>query len=131
MRIEKLWANFFTSTPKTKEAEGSVEGVNDGTRREQSNQQSFDQNEKDQSQEDKPFTREDLEKAVGDLKKDTRFIQSGMTVHLFETTAGFTVQLAQPNGLPVKTLSADEFLKLRLSSNAESTARGKILDQKF
>ena len=76
-------------------------------------------------------SRKALEDAIDSLKSSQEFTETGIGIELTETKSGLIVKMSQPNGTTIRTLSAEDFLKLRQGSENSSPVRGKILDQKF
>jgi hypothetical protein len=68
---------------------------------------------------------------MAEMRSDAKFAQSGMRVEMVATKDGMTVRLTQASGSVIKTMTADEFLKLHDAASGDKTTRGKILDQKF
>lgn len=141
MKIERLWAQVFgTSGPpnqkiKSTELENAVQDSTSGEQYKQSEQgYSHSDQQNDTNQFNQQFTQEELkkevQKALKSLNEDPHFVHSGLTAKMVGSE-NIEVEFSQQNGSFVKSLTAEEFLKLRLHSEGESTARGKILDQKF
>ena len=116
-RIERAWGAFQVGQTAVKRK--------DSADKEGSGKQEHHKQEKRDEPEQKA-DREQIQKAVEDLRAAGDFTATGMKVEAFETEEGLRVRLAQPNGTTVKVMSAEEFLKLRDAS----VNRGKILDQK-
>ncbi|MEW6057353.1 MAG: hypothetical protein AB1540_12145 [Bdellovibrionota bacterium] len=127
-KIERVWGSLFAVNPNAvKRKEGSENGQPDDQREKRGRQNpSEEQGQKAPKQAD----RADVERAINDLKSADPFTQAGLRVEMMQTAEGLSVRLLQHNGTVLKTMSAEEFLKLRESSAADQT-RGKILDQKF
>jgi hypothetical protein len=75
--------------------------------------------------------REELERALNEMKSSPNFTGKGINAEIIDTVNGLTVRLNQANGSTIKTMTADEFMRLRRSSVLEDVGRGNILDQKF
>lgn len=75
--------------------------------------------------------REELEKAIVEVSVSEPFAKTGMGAEIVPTASGLSVRITHAGGSLVKTMSAEEFMRLREHSAAENGERGKILDQKF
>jgi hypothetical protein len=117
-KVERVASAVFGSLAiKRKE---SAEDPTEEKKRENPDQQKEEQAKAD---------RQSVEKAIVDLKGTGQFTQTGMGVEVTETKEGLTVRLLHPSGTTIRTMSAEEFIKLRDASAGK--ARGKLLDQKF
>ena len=128
-RIDKTWLNTLNTAVRKKDATDSVSALDDRTG---SNNQNQKQNQNFSDEEEKePPTREELEKAVLEMKSATSFTSTGIKAEIVNTKDGVQVQLNQPNGTAIRTMSAEEFMKMRRASILEASGRGNILDQKL
>ncbi len=127
-RITKLIPNISTATPVHRKDTTDVTAVSDRPDKEGNRDQYQQQN---QQQEKKEFSKEDVEKAVNDMQKDPSFSKSGLHAEIITSKDGIKINLTHANGSQLKSMSAEEFLKLRDSAHREDSGRGKILDQKF
>ncbi len=129
-RIDKTWLNFLNPIQPVRKkdaAENSVSSINDSTGK--NNQNNNPNQNQDQKQEEP--NREELERALNEMKSSPNFTGKGINAEIIDTVNGLTVRLNQANGSTIKTMTADEFMRLRRSSVLEDVGRGNILDQKF
>lgn len=75
--------------------------------------------------------RETLERSIKALRESSHFAQTGMQVEMINSKEGLMVKLTQASGVTIKTLTAEEFVRLEKAAGGQEQARGKILDQKF
>ncbi|MBI2607067.1 MAG: hypothetical protein HYW49_13415 [Deltaproteobacteria bacterium] len=127
MRIEKVWTHMFGATQVRRTEVEEVEAVGD---RGASNHGGDQRQEQARDEREAP-NREDLEKAVVEVRASEPFTKTGMGAEVVPTASGLSVRITHASGNLVKTMSAEEFMRLREHSAAETGERGKILDQKF
>ncbi len=128
MRIDRVWAHMFGGTQVRRVEEGAVEAVV-GDRGASS--QGRDQQQEQSRDEREAPNREELEKAVVEVSASASFTKTGMGAEVVPTSDGLSVRITHAGGSIVKTMTADEFMRLREHSAVENSKRGKILDQKF
>lgn len=126
IKIERIWGAVVdqaTIRRKDQAEKDSSQG-----QRQQKNPNQENENESTNRQ----ATKEDVEKAIADLRANAQFHDSGITAELTMTPKGIQVSLRQASGAQIRTMSADEFLKLRdVAGGPKEASRGKLLDQKF
>lgn len=127
-RITKLIPNITSPSPVSRKDTQDVTVVGDRLQKEGNSDQYQQQNQKEEKRE---FTKDELEKAVKDMEADPNFSKSGLHAEIVTTKDGVKINLTHASGNKLKTMSAEEFLKLRDSAHHEDSSRGKILDQKF
>lgn len=121
-KIEKIWGSVFSPSAVRRKEPSDKDGSG------QKKEQPRDQNSRDE----RPSAdRKSVEKAVSDLRSEESFTHTGMSVEMIESPDGLQVRLIHPSGALIKTMSADDFMRLRESSAGGPLLRGKILDQKF
>lgn len=126
-RIDKSWANLGAINPvKKKETADAIEALND--RAKQNDQ--HHQNQDDEQSEKEP-TREELEKAIAEMKESVSFKSAGLIIELVVTPQGIKVKMMQATGNVVKVMTGSEFMKLKAMSGIDNASRGKILDTKY
>lgn len=128
-RIDKSWASIAPVTPaKRKEQADAITALNDRNGHGNPNKQ---QQEKQKDETPEEPTRDELEKAISEMKALPVFTNTGIHADIVTTKNGTVVRMSQANGVFVREMSAIEFMKLHsISSNAEQN-RGSILDRKY
>lgn len=127
-RITKLIPNITSPTPVTRKHTPDVTTVGDRLEKEGNKDQYQQHNQQEQKRE---FTKEELEKAVKEMEADPNFTKSGLHAEIITTKDGVKINLTHASGNKLRSMSAEEFLKMRESAHNEDSGRGKILDQKF
>lgn len=125
MKIERIWTNIFGSNLIRSKEDAGQESSH------QKKNQYFQNQENSQDPQGKSASKEEVEKAIDSLKSSTEFSASGVLLNVLHGEKGTTVEFIQPNGTIIKTMSGEEFLRLRGSAEGDKTPRGSILDQKF
>jgi hypothetical protein len=125
-RIERIWGNFFGRTQVRRKDSADRDNPSSG-------QQHHEEPKREETRDENASggDRETVERAISDLRAAGNFTQAGLNVEMLEEAEGLRVRLTQANGALVKVMTADEFLKLKQTSDADKAPRGKILDQKF
>lgn len=118
-KIERVASSVFSSYAVTRK--DSAEDTNDQKKRDG----------QDQNDQRKKADRESVDKAIKDLQSAPTFTQTGIRVEVLDGKDGIRVRLAHGNGMTIRTMTAEEFLKLRDASAGDGRPRGKILDQKL
>lgn len=125
-KIEKTWGTIFGQTAVRRKESADKDGS--------SNEQNPGREKKERPADPetpKSADRQSVEKAMTDLRSENHFTETGMRVEVINSKDGLRIRLAHANGSTVKVMTAEEFMKLRESSDGEQAARGKILDQKY
>jgi len=128
MKIDKVWTQMFGTSLIRRKSDAE----HDSPEKRKNHQQYQQDSQNYHQQKDGQASKEEVEKAVAVLKASAEFSSSGLLLNLVETPdKTLTVEIQQPNGTVVKSMTGAEFLRLRSLSDGETIARGKILDQKF
>jgi hypothetical protein len=126
LKIEKIWGNVFGS--------GTVKRKESAVRDEKPDQQHQQPDKEDQNEAQNQDAKSDpqlVQKAIDEMKTHQNFISTGIHLDMVNTAMGLFVRFSQANGTQLKTMTAEDFLKLKTVSTATESGAGKILDQKF
>ncbi|MBI2712290.1 MAG: hypothetical protein HYX41_05455 [Bdellovibrio sp.] len=102
-----------------------------GASKESPNRQKGNESNEPQAEVSDPASDEDVGKAVHDFLTDKQTQANGLSATIDGHGPGLKVVLRDGNGIVVRQLSGQEFLKLRRSVSKEAPVSGKILDQKL
>lgn len=125
-KIEKTWLQINpTSIVKRKESSIAISDLQNKNEEQKNNQQS-------QNKEERKYKKEELEQAAKELSEQPFFINSGIKIEIIPTKNGFVIQMLQSSGALVRSMSAEEFMQLHLSTKSNIQGeRGNILDKKY